>query len=161
MVSDALVVTGLMVLVTFVVAPPLLSMLHKKAIMPSEVGWEWTSFYWVLMLGVWVGYFWWFWVRTGQTVGMRAWNLRLVDSSGQLMTSAQALKRIGYVFLPWIPGYLAMSAAALFELGWLKWGAWAMLLVALSAYLGALLNPAKLTWHDRVSNAKVILLPKP
>jgi uncharacterized RDD family membrane protein YckC len=161
MVSDGLVVTGLMVLVTFLVAPPLLSILHKKAIVPSEVGWGWTLAYWLLMLSVWAGYFWWLWARTGQTVGLRAWRLRLVSSDGRVMTPAKALRRIGYVFLPWFPGYLAISLASLWALVWLKWLAWVLFFLAALAYFRGLVRPDKLTWHDKMSGGAVILLPKP
>ncbi|WP_375752502.1 RDD family protein [Vibrio sp. HN007] len=49
-----------------------------------------------LYLGViWVGFFVYFWTRAGQTVGMRAWKLRVQKPDGTTITPTQALIRIG------------------------------------------------------------------
>lgn len=39
------------------------------------------------------GFYMWFWLRTGQTLGMIAWRIKAVNASGQLMTPKQAVLR--------------------------------------------------------------------
>jgi uncharacterized RDD family membrane protein YckC len=77
----------------------------------------------------------WFWVHGGQTLGMRAWRLRLVSATNNGPVSwQQALKRF---------------AAAL--LSWCCLGA---------GFLWALFDREKRTWHDRLSGTRLILMPK-
>lgn len=46
-------------------------------------------------IGLWVvGFFLWFWKNGGQTIGMRAWRLRLFSTTDQPMTYGRALLRI-------------------------------------------------------------------
>lgn len=43
----------------------------------------------------WVGYFFiYFWARSGQTLGMRAWRLRVQNTDGTLINKATGLKRL-------------------------------------------------------------------
>ncbi|WP_284245085.1 RDD family protein [Thalassotalea insulae] len=43
----------------------------------------------------WVGYFFiFFWVKSGQTIGMKAWRLRVQNQDGSLMDKSTALKRL-------------------------------------------------------------------
>lgn len=44
---------------------------------------------------IWIGFFAYFWCKGGQTVGMRAWKLRVQREDGSLITPTQALIRIG------------------------------------------------------------------
>ncbi|MGJ8689838.1 MAG: RDD family protein [Gammaproteobacteria bacterium] len=39
------------------------------------------------------GFYMWFWLRTGQTLGMIAWRIKAVNASGQLMSPKQAILR--------------------------------------------------------------------
>lgn len=57
------------------------------------------------VLGV---YFVWFWTKTGQTLAMKTWHIRLVDKSGKPVTKARALAR--YV-LSWIWFVPALAVA--------------------------------------------------
>ncbi len=75
-----------------------------------------------------------FWVHRGQTPGMRAWRLRVQRQDGFPIGWTQALLR----FLGGL-----VSAAAL-GLGYL----W-------------VLGPARLAWHDRFSQSRVVVLPPP
>jgi len=49
-----------------------------------------------LVLGI---YFVWFWSKSGQTVAMKTWHVRLVDKSGQPVTQPRALVRY---LLSWV-----------------------------------------------------------
>ncbi len=78
-----------------------------------------------------VGYFPWFWMRDGQTPGLRMLGLRVVrDVDGGPITGTQALLRlIGY----WISG-------AIFYLG----------------YIWVLIDKRKRGWHDLIAGTVVI-----
>ncbi|MEX2164154.1 MAG: RDD family protein [Sulfuricaulis sp.] len=75
-----------------------------------------------------------FWIRGGQTLGMRAWRLKLVAQNGAPIGWAIAVKR--------------------FALAWIS------LLCLGLGFLWILFNQDKLAWHDRWSGTKIILLPK-
>ncbi|SON47991.1 RDD family protein [Vibrio tapetis] len=46
------------------------------------------------LVAVWVGFFVFFWTRAGQTLGMRAWKLRVQNSDGSTISATQALIRL-------------------------------------------------------------------
>ena len=72
----------------------------------------------------------WFWTHGGQTLGMRAWKLRVVSAHGQTLTWQQAAVR----FIMSLGSFLALGAG----------------------FLMALFDPDKLTWHDRYSRTYLI-----
>ena len=49
------------------------------------------------------------WTRTGQTLGMKAWRLRVVDSNGRPPGSMRAVARYILAWHLWLPG-LALAA---------------------------------------------------
>ena len=53
-----------------------------------------TPLYLVYLLLVLAGFFGWFWWRSGQTVGMRAWRLKVQQRNGQRLTTKQVLVRL-------------------------------------------------------------------
>lgn len=55
----------------------------------------WSYVYTAYLGTVWIGFFVYFWTRGGQTLGMRAWRLRVQNSDGSLITPAQAVIRVG------------------------------------------------------------------
>ena len=75
-----------------------------------------------------------FWTHGGQTLGMRAWRLKVVRAEGGVITWMLALKR--FVF------------------------AWISLLCFGLGFLWILPDRDKLTWHDRWSGTRLVLLPK-
>ena len=75
-----------------------------------------------------------FWMRGGQTLGMRSWRLRLVRMDGGPVGWLEALKRYLAAWLSLVP----------LGMGW-----WWMLL-----------DRDKLAWHDRLSGTRLIVLPK-
>ncbi|RMG33376.1 MAG: RDD family protein [Gammaproteobacteria bacterium] len=78
-----------------------------------------------------VAFYCWFWTHGGQTLGMRAWRLRLVAAEGATVSLRQALIR---------------CAAAL--LSWLALGL---------GYLWVLVDPDRAAWHDRLSGTYLVL----
>ena len=85
----------------------------------------------VAIFGVSIGYFPWFWMRTGQTPGMRLFRLRVVrDRDGGPVSGGQAVLRlIGY----WISG-------AVFYLG----------------YVWILIDSRRRGWHDLIAGTIVV-----
>jgi len=88
--------------------------------------------YLLLAPGVFFG---WFWTHGGQTLGMRAWRLKLLDREGAPVTWRQALIR-----------YAA---------------AWLSLLALGIGYLWVWLDHDGRAWHDRLSGTRLVLLRKP
>jgi len=80
-------------------------------------------------------FYWFFWIRAGQTVGMKAWRLKLVSADGAPLSHRQCLIRV----------FVAPLSILLGGLG----------------FLWSLFGPDRKTWHDLASNTRVIVLPKP
>lgn len=75
-----------------------------------------------------------FWLHGGQTLGMRAWRIRLQNRGGGPITPWQAMLR----FLAAIVSWLALGLG----------------------FLWSLLDKEKLTWHDHFSITELVVLPK-
>lgn len=96
-------------------------------------------------------YFVWFWAK-GQTLAMKTWDIRLVDTSGALITQKRAFVRYLLSWLWFLPPLLfsyslALSGAegAVITLCWI--GIWSVL---------ALFHPQKQFWHDAWSGTRLI-----
>jgi len=76
----------------------------------------------------------WFWLRSGQTLGMLAWRLRLKSESDDYLTVKQ-------VFIRWL---MAWPSFLLFGVG----------------YFWHYFNKNGDTLHDLISGTKVVLIPK-
>jgi len=75
-----------------------------------------------------------FWTRSGQTLGMLAWRLRIESDQGLPINAKQALLRfMGAIFSALVLGI---------------------------GYWWILLDSDHLAWHDRWSNSRVVQLPK-
>lgn len=100
----------------------------------QKVEWGHSSWFvfsgWLLTM---IGFYVFFWIKSGQTLGMRAWRMRLISESGRLST--------GQCVLRCLAGIVSLLS---FGLG----------------YFWLLLDPKKQTLHDRVSKTFVIVLPK-
>ena len=89
-----------------------------------------SGWYSAYLLAVSFVYFGWFWTHGGQTLGMRSWRLRLVGAGNSGATWRQALLRfVGAGF------------------SWLAFGA---------GFLWLLVDPERLTWHDRISTTRIV-----
>jgi uncharacterized RDD family membrane protein YckC len=107
---DALLLLALMVAFT----SGALFFTHGVALEPKTAG-AWLYLYRAGLLLVISGYYLINWLRSGQTLGMRAWHLRAVDVAGQPMKLPAALKRLIFGFLAWAPCALGVL--------WLYWDA--------------------------------------
>jgi len=79
-------------------------------------------------------YFIWCWLKSGQTLAMQAWQLKLVNQENQLLTLRFAMARY----------LLATLSLALFGLG----------------FLWAVFDSKKLFLHDRLLKCKVVVQQK-
>lgn len=80
------------------------------------------------------GFYIWFWMRTGQTLGMIAWRIKAVSRTGGLMSLQQGVLR-------WV-----LAWPAFFVLG--------------AGYLWRYMDPNGDALHDKYSGTRVVLLPK-
>ena len=87
-----------------------------------------------LLLGTTAAYFTISWRRGGQTIGMRAWRLRIVRTDGQPLHARQALVRF-------CVGLISLSAAGI--------GFW-----------WALFDAQSRTWHDLAAGTVMVRLEK-
>lgn len=86
---------------------------------------------WIVLLGY---FFCFFWRRSGQTLGMRSWRMKVVNQDLRLASTAQCVLRC----------VIAPISLGVFGLG----------------YFWRWLDPQQLTLHDRLSKTRVIVLPK-
>lgn len=100
----------------------------------------------------WFGYYAWCWRKGGQTVGMKAWRLKLVSRLHHEPTTWQLTVRLltaGFLAAVLLAGYKLLEAYGL-----KAYGQW------LFALLVTLQLPA-LAVQEKLSNTAVQLLPKP
>jgi len=103
-----------------------------------------------VVLGI---YFIWFWSRGGQTVAMKAWHIRLVDTAGAPVTQPRALARYLLSWLWFLPALATVWAADIHEAG-------AITTIVLAGVLGyallARLHPQHQFWHDVVCGTRLV-----
>jgi len=118
---DMILLFSLLFAVTLFLILPLT---HGNAITGNNI------FYQLLLLLLMYIYFTWQWCHGGQTLGMRAWKIRLVGPGGRPVTNKQAGLRC----------VAAVLSAFCFGMGFL----WAMF------------SHEKTAWHDRISNTRLV-----
>jgi uncharacterized RDD family membrane protein YckC len=104
---------------------------HRVAVEPATAG-GWAYLYRTGLVGIVAGYYLLNWLRSGQTLGMRAWHLRAVADSGKPMALRAAALRILFGVLAWAPAALGVL--------WLY------------------ADPEHLALHDRLSKTRVVHL---
>ena len=72
------------------------------------------------------------WTFRGQTLGMAAWRLRVEREDGLPLTWPDVLRRLAAALLSWL----------VLGLGWLC----------------AVVDPRRRTWHDRLSDTRVVVV---
>jgi uncharacterized RDD family membrane protein YckC len=106
---------------------------HGAAIVPAAAG-AWVYVYRAGLVLVIAGYYVLNWLRSGQTLGMRAWRIRAVTASGAALSVQPALLRVCFGLLAWAPAALGVL--------WLY------------------LDPDHLALHDRLSKTRIIRLAR-
>jgi uncharacterized RDD family membrane protein YckC len=99
------------------------------------------------------GYFVFFWSRTGQTLAMLTWHIRLVTQAGQPVTPLRAAARY---FLAWLWFVPALAIVHFWGLhgGWAIFGAIAAGVLGYAALTR--LHPDGQYWHDAVCRTRLI-----
>jgi uncharacterized RDD family membrane protein YckC len=88
----------------------------------------------ILMLFALCHFYVYFWIKTGQTLGMQTWRIRLDNDQHERISVKQAYTRF----------FIALFSWASCGLG----------------YLWMYIDKDKHTWHGRASNTRLVLLPK-
>ncbi|HTD73019.1 MAG TPA: RDD family protein [Steroidobacteraceae bacterium] len=106
---------------------------HGAAIVPATAG-AWVYVYRLGLVLVIAGYYVLNWLRSGQTLGMRAWRIRAVTAAGKALHWQAAVLRACFGLLAWAPAALGVL--------WLY------------------LDPDHLALHDRLSKTRIIRLAR-
>jgi uncharacterized RDD family membrane protein YckC len=125
MLYDGLLVTAVLMLATV----PFVIERGGETVEPDD-----NYLYQLSMLIVMYLFFVYFWTRGGQTLGMRAWRLRLETDDGRSPSITVASLRFFVAIVSLIP----------FGLGFL-WQLW---------------DKDRLTWHDRIAGTRMLHYPK-
>ena len=104
---------------------------HAQAVDLETAG-AWVYLYRASLIGVIAGYYLLNWIRSGQTLGMRAWHLRAVTPAGKSLALKDAALRCCFGVLAWAPAALGVL--------WLY------------------VDPEHLALHDRLSKTRVVHL---
>lgn len=119
----------------------------QRHAMTGQTGMQFVQF---VVLGA---YFTWFWSRTGQTLPMQTWNIRLVTSSGQPVSPLRAACRYLLAWLWFLPGLAAAHLAGI--RGGLAVSV--ILVVGVLTYaLLSLLHPTRQFLHDALCGTRLI-----
>jgi uncharacterized RDD family membrane protein YckC len=106
---------------------------HGAAVVPATAG-AWVYAYRAGLVLIISGYYLINWLRSGQTLGMRAWRLRVVTESGEPLAFKAAALRLVVGALAWAPAALGVL--------WLYF------------------DPDHLALHDRLSKTRVVHLAR-
>jgi uncharacterized RDD family membrane protein YckC len=91
--------------------------------------------YRLVLVGVVFAFFVGFWSRSGRTLGMQSWGLQLETPDGRIPSATTASLRFFAALLSLLPLGLGFF-----------WQLW---------------DKDALTWHDRISNTRLVYYPKP
>ena len=103
MLYDSLLLGSVLFLATLAVLP----ITHGEAIRPGN------PYYGVYLLAISYVYFAWPWLHGGQTLGMRAWGIRIVRAGSGAVRIRDTLLRFGGALISWLPLGLGFFYAAL------------------------------------------------
>ena len=129
MLYDALLIVALAMVLTAALLP----LTRGEAILPESVG-AYGYIYRALLVLLIVLFFGVFWTRSGQTLGMLAWRLKVEREDGGTLRWPDVLRR------------LACACVSLAALG--------------LGYFWIWIDRDRRAWHDRWSHTRVVVLPK-
>lgn len=97
-------------------------------------------------------YFVYFWHRSGQTLAMKTWRIKLVNKTGERIS---AFRAIGRYVLAWMWFLPALALDAL--LGWKNWSSIGLLVAGMVLWaLTILLDKDRQFLHDRLAGTRLI-----
>ena len=153
---DLLLLTAVLMLATLAA----LLGAHTVGFAAPAAGAHWFQLYLALVC---YGFFGWFWTHGGQTLGMRAWRLRLQTADGHGVNWGQALIRVavpltllglGLLWLDRQPKTENASGHSVLQYA-------AALLPCAVSYAWIQIDRQRRSWNDIASKSRVVLLPKP
>ena len=124
---DAMLVGGSLIIIGGILSTILARSLGVEYLAPDSNAAHFMQLIYLLLA---FGFFGWFWTHGGQTLGMRAWKIRVVDLNNNPLTWTQAGMRFLWSLASWMT----------FGLG----------------YIWAFFDPDKLTLHDRMSKTRLV-----
>lgn len=124
MIYESLLVTAVVFVASFLVIPVVGEM---------RAPWQ-RHLFQVYILGVLFAYFSAFWLRSGQTLAMKTWRIRLVQQNGDPLTFRQAVPRF----------FLALIG----------------LLLAGAGFWWALVDRDRQFLHDRIAGTRLVRVPR-
>ena len=143
---------GLLVVAIWMCGGLLVVLLRGEAVPPL------TWWFKIYLLALAFGYFGWSWIRGGQTVGMRAWRIRVQRADGSPLDWGRAAIRFAV-------GSLVVAA--------LGYGAWAargagpgvvvgsaLLAIGAAAIAWALVDRRRRAWFDLAADTEVVQAPR-
>lgn len=146
LVYDSLLVTALLMGATALVLP-----LSAGEAVPTS-GFAAIAFR-LYLLAVLFAFFTWCWVRGGQTLGMRAWRLRVQNHDGTPIRWRRATARWLAALLIW--GGLAVAGLVSHRNGWLPLAA----PVLTAVFLMSVGSGRRRCWHDVLAGTRIRLDP--
>ena len=107
------------------------------------------------LLTAWFLFFGWFWTHGGQTVGMKAWRMKLLRENGDKPGWRDALIRFVvssgcFCLLLTLFGLGVLSGKIAFILAGMTFGL---------AFLWILIDREGCAWHDRLSRTRLVVVP--
>ena len=103
-------------------------------------------------------YFVYFWSRSGQTLAMLTWHIKLVTVDGERVAPLRALCRHVLAWLWFVPALATLHFAGVHG-GWQTFCALALGMAAYAAL--TLLRPDRQYWHDAVCGTRLISTRSP
>jgi len=104
----------------------------------------------IFLLGISFSFYAWFWTHGGQTLGMKVWNLYLVNENGKFIGWGQSAVRYATAILSW-----GACAAALYFADVGRW-----YLAIGFGFTWSLVNSRNLAWHDILSRSQIVQVPR-
>ena len=92
----------------------------------------------------------WFWTHGGQTLGMKVWNLYLVDGNGKFISWTLAAKRYAAALISW-----GAIAGALFAADFDRW----YLTIGIG-FCWMVIDKNNNAWHDILTGTRILQMPK-
>jgi uncharacterized RDD family membrane protein YckC len=97
-------------------------------------------------------YFCWCWIRSGQTLALKTWNLRVVDAHGRNPSPARAIGRYALSWTMFVPGLVYIALMQPSRAGGLA----ALAIGFVLTLVPALFDRDRQLLHDRLSRTRIV-----
>ncbi|MBU6258036.1 MAG: RDD family protein [Burkholderiales bacterium] len=98
-----------------------------------------------------------FWSRSGQTLAMQTWQIRLLTRAGERVSVARAFCRYLAAWMWFAPALIGLWLAGVHA----PWPSFTTLFVGVLAYAAlARLHPERQYWHDALCGTRLVLAPE-